>query len=440
MIRRQLSRRGLLQGLGIGAAAALPFFRTTPSSALGEQFPKRFVVFFSANEPIGKPYWQMSGPTLPATLPDMLTPLAPFKAKLNMIADLRMVTRDVDPHKGGHTGIGHMLTGRINSVFPNATAEGHYWAGGISLDQYLANKLGVEALTLGAMPGSGSTGAARISYRDKDQPVHPIEDPVKSFDKVFGVLGAAPEEAAKIRAQKQSVLDVVSGDINRLRAKLPSEDRVKLDVHLEHITAIEKQLQETVNITCTPTNPTMPTGYDYRANKFFPTTARLQMDILAQALACGTTQVGSIQLGSSGSSHITPLWSDEGLSVNNSYHNVAHSWNDGTSNLTERMAIEKFHFKLFAYLLEKLDSLPEGEGSVLDNSIVLYAKPIGTKHNPYPMLYILAGGGGGALQTNRYLSFDSKPHNNLLTSICNLMGFDDQKYGDPEICTGALAI
>lgn len=435
-----MSRRSLLQGLGIGAAASLPFFRTTPSSAAGEAFPKRFVVFFSGNEPVGRTYWQMNGATLPANLPDMLSPLNGIKHKLNVIGDLRLVTRDVDPHKGGHTGIGHTLTGRINSPFPNATAEGHYWGGGISVDQYLADKLGCEALTLGAMSGGGSSGSARISYRGKDQPVHPIDDPVKAFDKVFGALTQAPDDAAKIRAQKQSVLDVVAGDIARLRAKLPTADRDKVDVHLEHITAIEKQLQEAVNVTCSPTDPTYPTGYDYKANKFFPKTARLQMDILAQALACGITQVGSIQLGTSGSSNITPLWPDEGLNINNDYHNVAHTWNDGNGSAAERVAIEKFHFKLFAYLLEKLDGIPEGEGTVLDNSLVLFAKPIGTKHNGYPMLYLLGGGAGGALKTNRFLSFDEKPHNNLLTSIVNLMGYDDAKFGDPNICTGALAL
>jgi hypothetical protein len=441
----RLTRRTILQGIGLGAAMGLPFLRSAPSAAAPAGTPKRFVVFFSGNEPMGKQYWQMNdlgpGNTLPSTLPEMLSSLQPHRQKLNLITDLRLVTRDVDPHHGGHTGIGHTLTGRINSPFPNATSEGHYWAGGISLDQYLADKLGVEALTLGALPGKASTGSARISSRGKDQPVHPIEDPRKAFDKLFASVNLAPDEAEKLRQQKQSVLDFVAKDLDRVKLKLPTEDRAKLDVHLEHIRSIEAQLGAPgAGAGCNPTDPTYPGGYDHEANEFFPKTARLQMDILAEALACGLTHVGSVQLGSSGSSHITPLWPDEGLNIGTNYHTLAHEWTP-TNMFKQRMDVEKFHVKLFAYLLDRLDSMPEGTGTVLDNSVVLYAKPIGSqKHGQYPMFYMLAGGAGGALKTNRYLSFDKQPHNNLLTSICNLMGFDDEKFGDPSICTGALAL
>lgn len=438
-----ISRRTILQGLGLGAAMSLPFLRAAPSAAATASVPKRFAAFFSGNEPMGKDYWQMDagpGGALPASLPALLAPLQKHRAKINVIADLRMVTRDVDPHKGGHTGIGHTLTGRINSPFPNATAEGHYWAGGISLDQYLADQLGVEALTLGVMTGKSTSGSARISSRGKDQPVHPIEDPKKAFDKLFASFNLEPGDAEKLRLQKKSVLDVVAKDIQRLKLKLPTEDRAKIDVHLEHIHSIEQQLNQSAGASCNPAALDYPAGYDPSQNAFFPKTARLQMDILAEALACGLTHVGSVQLGSSGSSNITPLWPDEGLKVGTNYHELAHEWSP-TNLFEQRLAVEKFHFGLFAYLLDKLDSIPEGTGTVLDNSLVLYAKPIGTqKHGPYPLLYLLAGGAGGALQTGRYLSFDKRPHNDLLTSIANLMGIDDEKFGDPQIGTGALPL
>jgi hypothetical protein len=235
------------------------------------------------------------------------------------------------------------------------------------------------------------------------------------------------------------VLDVVAKDIGRLKAKLPVEDREKLEIHLEHIHAIELQLGQAMN-ECSPLSLGIPGGYDHQKNEFFPKTARWQMDILAQALACGLTSVGSIQLGSSGSSHITPLWPEEGLNISKNYHTLAHEWTP-TNLFQQRMDVEKFHFSLFAHLLDKLDAIPEGDGTVLDNSLVLFCKPIGSSnHSQYPMLYLLAGGAGGALETNRYLSFDSRPHNDLLTSICNLMGFDDQNFGDPSIGTGALPL
>jgi hypothetical protein len=424
----------------LGAAAGLPFLRSAPSAAAGAAPPLRFIVFFVGNDPIHKDHWQMNKGALPAVFPEMLSPLQKHRDKLNVIADLRLVTRDVDPHKGGHTGIGHTLTGRINSPFPNATGEAHYWAGGISLDQYLADKLGVEALTLAVTTGKSSSGAFRISYRGKDQPVHPIEDPQKAFNKLFAAQNLDPQEAEQRRLQRQSVLDGVAQDIERLKLKLPSEDRSKIEIHLDHIRAIELQLANASPTACSVADPTYPGGYDFAANKFVPQTTRLQMDILAQAVACGLTQVGSVQLGSSGSSNLTPMWPDEGLNIGDHYHNMAHDWQT-ISNLKQRMALEQFNFKLFAYLLDKLDSIPEGNGTVLDNSLVLFAKPIGSQgHNPYPMLYLLAGRAGGALKSGRYLSFDKVPHNNMLTSICNLMGFDDAKFGDPDICTGSLSL
>jgi hypothetical protein len=103
--------------------------------------------------------------------------------------------------------------------------------------------------------------------------------------------------------------------------------------------------------------------------------------------------------------------------------------------------METFMFSLFAYLLQKLEEVPEGTGgTMLDNSVVLWAKPIAYRHNFREFLFMLAGSGNGQLQTGRFVSFPDAPHNNLLVNLCNLMGLPDDSYGDPAYCTGPLSL
>ena len=139
---RTITRRSLLTGLG-AAALAVPMLRNAPS-AHADVFPKRFVVFFSPNEPIDKAHW---APGAGLALTDVMQPLEPHKDKLVLLGDLRMYTRDKDPFGGGHVGVGHLLTGEVNVPYGSENYE--FWAGGISVDQLIAQRLGVDALTLG---------------------------------------------------------------------------------------------------------------------------------------------------------------------------------------------------------------------------------------------------------------------------------------------------
>jgi hypothetical protein len=331
--------------------------------------------------------------------------------------------------------MGQQLTGRINIDWPGATKESEFWAGGISVDQFIANRWGVEALTLGARAG-GANGGGRISYRDAYQPVHPIEDPAKAFEQVFGDLTESAEQRAARVAQRRSVLDVAARQLPALQGRLPAADREKLELHLEGVRAIERKLGEDA-VTCTPAEPGYPGGYDYRSNTYFPVTARRHIDVLVQALACGATRVASLQLGNTGASHVTPTWPDAGINLNTTYHNIAHDYIDAPSGefADKRVEIEKWVNRYqFRYLLESLASIREGPGTMLDNTLVLWTKNIGHKHRGWPMLYMLAGRAGGALATGRYVGFKDVAHNQLLVSCCHLLGLDDvERFGEPDI-------
>ncbi len=427
----KLSRRRLLAGLG-ATAASIPLLSTL-QSAHAETSPKRFVVFVTPNEPIGPQFWE---PTGSFQLTDVMQPLEAWKERLLMIGHVEMVTRQKDNFGAGHVGYGHMLTGEINR--PYGSHAQAFWAGGPSVDQVIANHLGVEALTVAARPGA-TNGNGRISYAAARQPVHPFADPLRAFDSVLASYSLPEDELKKLRAQKRSVLDAVHARTSSLRKRVSTADREKLDLHMQRIEQIESSLTNGGTFSCDPNRP--DGGFDYASNGDYPVTARRHMDVVAQALACGVTQVASIQLGSSGSDHATPRWPQFGIDTQIDEHNVAHNYNSSPNptNVALREALERFYYSQFAYLLEQLDSYPEGTGTLLDNTLVLWAKPLGRNHSGRDMLFMLAGGAGGALQTGRYIDRQDEPHNNLLTSCCHLMGKTDiNKFGDPDICTGAM--
>jgi hypothetical protein len=260
------------------------------------------------------------------------------------------------------------------------------------------------------------------------------------FDDLFADALLPAAELAALKARRLSVLDRVAGDLARVSPQLPTEARHKLDIHADMVRELEQQIEDDKVIDCTPT---APGAGDYEDNDMFPIAVRRQIDVMVQALGCGMTDVATLQVSNSGASNITPIWPDEGIDINVDYHNIAHDYNNspGGSITTRRVEMETFMFSLFAYLLQKLEEVPEGTGgTMLDNSVVLWMKPIGRNHRTDELLFMLAGSGGGQLDTGRFVSFPEQPHNNLLVTLCNLMGLPDTTFGDPDYCTGPLAL
>ncbi len=442
MIKRARStRRNFLAGAG-ASALSLPFLSSYLSRSVKAAddgvHAKRLVVFFTPNEPIRKDHWMPDGSGDAfdlTTLAPMMASLQPHAQDMLMIGDLEFKTREIETHGAGHVGIGHMLTGR--TVAPYGSQAANFWASGPSVDQYIADALNVDALTLGARPG-GANGNSRISYRAANQPVHPTARPDDAFDALFSDFALPASELAALRARRLSVLDRVAGDLGGLSTKLPKEAADKLDVHLGLVRDLEEKLANETVVECEPGEG--PAPMDYGSNAAFPVTGRRQIDVLVQALACGVTDVASLQLSNSGSGDITPLWPDEGINHNVDAHTIAHDWNDGATQLQRRIDMEAFYFQQFAYLLDRLAEIPEGDGRLLDNTLVLWTKNLGYGHNSREMLHMLCGGAGGALDTGRFVSFPGVAHNDLLVSVCNLMGLDDTSFGDPDLCTGALAL
>jgi hypothetical protein len=433
-----LTRRRLLAGAGaLGMACPL---LSMLGRAGGASPAKRLIVYCSPNEPIDRDHWLPAGngdEFALTSLPPMMAALEPYRSKLLLVGDLDMQSRMDDPHSGGHIGMGHLLVGR--RVTELSADEPDHWASGISVDQHIAQARGVDALCLGVRVG-GANGNGRLSYLGDSQPVDPIERPDDAFDALFAEATLPAEELAALKAQRLSVLDRVSGDLDALAPKLATEDRLKLEIHSDMVRDLELKIQNDAVVDC---EPTAPAAMDYGSNDSFPLAVRRQIDVMVQALGCGITDVASLQVANSGASNLTPIWPEEGIDLNIDYHNIAHDFNTNENATTRarREEIETFMFGFFAYLLQQLEAIPEGTGgTMLDNSLVVWMKPIARAHNFEKFLFILAGSAGGQLETGRFLSFAGRPHNDLLVSLCNLMGLQDETFGDPEYCTGPLTL
>lgn len=433
------SRRALL-GSGLAALGALPFLSrglmgdALAGGALGPA--KRLIVFFTPNEPVHPDHWKPEGISdgdALTSLRPMMESLEPHMQDILMLGEMEMHTRGAETHGAGHVGIGHMLTGRL--VAPYGAGAPEFWASGVSVDQHIAQALGVDALTLGVRSG-GANGNSRISYTGASQPVHPQTRPDQVFHSLFADFELPPSELAELRTRRLSVLDRVAGDLQGLSSRLPSEAAEKLDVHLTLVRELEQKLESDTALECDPGEG--PGALDYEANENVPVATERQIDVMVQALSCGITDVASLQIGNSGAGNLTPLWTDSGLDYNTDCHTIVHDWANGPSQLERRLDLEALHFRQFAYLLDQLADVPEDGGTMLDNTLVLWTKNLGYGHNSSRMLHMLCGGASGSLQTGRYIERDGQGHNKLLTSVCNLMGVGDESFGDPQFGAGPL--
>ncbi|WP_437665859.1 DUF1552 domain-containing protein [Sorangium sp. So ce1182] len=439
--RWRLDRRTFLRGAG-GLAVALPFLDAMSGSASAVEFPKRFVVFFTGLGTV-KEAWQPTGTEAAFELGEILAPLSPYRDKLLVIEGVDMESAYNGPGDPHQQGIGQALTGtelQEGTLFPYACDPAALvgWGGGISVDQLLASRLGqrtkLSSLELGVQVQYANV-SSRISYLGAGQPVPPEDDPRAVFDRLFNDLSADPADLERRRALRRRVLGSVMEDYGSLARQLGGDDRQKLEHHLEAVSEIEKRLDAPGLLGGACAVPELGERLDVHANDNFPAIGRLQMDLLAMALACDLTRIASIQWSATQAGKVF-TW----LGQSDTHHALSHSSPGDQAKQQQLVDIGRWQAEQLAYLLGKLDAVPEGAGTLLDNTIVLWCTDIsaGQSHSRRDMPYVIAGRAGGALRTGRFLSYAGDPHNNLLVALCNAMGVDVSTFGNPAYCTGPL--
>ena len=378
------------------------------------------------------------------TLSPILSPLGPYRADLNVIAGLYQQGGGGDGHQNG---IGGMLTGQSLNPGPfqgGANSGTSGWAAGVSIDQRIAAAVGgstrFRSLELGVQVGSADNWS-RMSYAGSDRPIPPEESPLGAYARLFGASGASPDELMRMRARRRSVLDAVLGQFNAVSARVSVADRARLDAHATSIREIERRLdaQGMPGGACrdpgAPAAPALPA--DITANDNYPAVGRLQMDLLAMALACDLTRVASLQWSRS-VSQVRFTW----LDIREGHHDLSHLPDTDDAAVDKLTRINTWYAEQMAYLVGKLAEAEEADGTrMLDSSLVLWCNELGkgNSHSRMNAPYVLAGSAGGALATGRFLQYTGDPpHNDLLVSLLNAMDVPATTFGKPEWCQGPL--
>jgi hypothetical protein len=455
--KKHLSRRAVLKGIGVTVGlpvldAMLPAGAVWSKEAKAASAPKVRLVAMemvhgcagSTKFGVSKNLWAPEKIGRDFDLSQTsLSSLEPFKNDVTVVSntDLRNAEAFTLPEIGGD----HF---RASAVFltqshPKQT-EGNDVFAGTSMDQLYAAKFGqdtpIPSMQLsienvdqagGCTYGYSCIYTDTISWASPTQPLPMVRDPRVVFDQLFGA-GATPEErAANLRADK-SILDWVTNQISTLRKEIGSSDRQRLNQYLDNIREIERRIQRVEARNSSGESrafPEAPIGVP----DSFEEHVHIMMDLIAIAFASDTTRVFSFKLGRDASGRAYP---ESG--VNTGFHNASHH-GEREDRILEFAKINRYHVSMVPYLLDKLKKTPDGDGNLLDNSLILYGSPMADSniHNHRRAPLFLAGHAGGRLKGGVHVkAADGTPMANSMLTMLHMLGRDDLKqFGDS---TGGL--
>ena len=452
-----MNRRWFLKG-ALGVTLGLPFLESIRprevSAAPNEK--ARLIVFFCCNGVNMDRWWPNVGygPLAPASFtPDRgLYPLAAYANKLLLPRGMHMSPRgfgwDASAGDDHAKGMGCKLTAR-------PLIEGSTYAAGISVDQHIAkavNPPGTPSLTL--MAGWRANGVlGHISYMDSEKPVTAENNPRLAYQDLVGLSNLDEEALARLAARRQSVLDLVQEEYKYLQSRnLSKADRDKLQLHYDTVRDLEVSINSTIACKLDPAREAELDGINPDAvstDTEFKKVGRLQLDVLAMAIACGATRVGSMMWGSGAGG---PIFTWDGMQHQYNHHKLSHGNtkddnSGGTVDGYEDMlfAIDHWYAAELTYLLDKLSAYQEADGkTVLDNTAVVMMNELshGKDHDFRDMPVLIAGSCGGYFKQGEYIKVTADantkndadaPHNKLLTTLCNAMGVPETHFGAPEL-------
>lgn len=439
---RPLARRTVLRAAG-GLALALPLLSTRRAEAQsGQVYPTRFICLCQPNGTLPSKWWPTPGMSeSDFTLNTIHAPLERHKESLLILRgiDLEVSIKEGlgEPHQ---KGMGAMLTGTalLEGDFVGGDGSRAGWASGKSIDQHLAQRIGantkIGSLLLGVRCDRSEV-RQRLSYLGSGAPVPPENDPRKVFDTLFSdMVETVSPELQAIRRRRASVLDGVGEQLELASRRAGVEDRRKLEAHLTQLRDLERRLTANVMTGVGCGKPAQPDGVDLTADLSIPTISRQQIDLLVTAMACDLTRVGVMQY-SCALNTVTMPW----LGSHNEGHYLSHL-GDSDERKPQLETRDQWVAGELAYLMDRLASVPEGEGTMLDHTVIFWCNElaVGNTHSQVDMPYVLAGRGGG-LRPGRYLQFPRRSHNDVLVSLLNLMGVEETTWGNPNYCAGPLS-
>lgn len=437
----QIPRRTFLRGLGTAMALPLleamvpmPSFAANGSGSASPSLPKRMAFVFVPNG-AHMPEWTPTTEGEKFDLPRSLEPLRPVQSDLLVLSGLAH-------DKARPNGDGPGDHARSSATFLTACqarkTDGADIRVGMSIDQVAAAKLGEQtrlpSLELGCDQGktSGNCDSGyscaysfNISWKTPALPMPPEVNPRLVFERLFtGPGGKRTALDARRARQNKSVLDFVLDDANRLQGSLGTTDRRKLDEYLTSVRELEQRIEaaEKFALAVAPTAE-KPNGIP----KDFEAHVRLMFDLMTLAFQTDTTRIATFMVAHDGSNR-----SYRNLGVSEGHHEISHHGN--SKHKLEMIAkINRFHIEQFAYFLQKLKGTREGQGSLLDQCMIVYGSGIsdGDRHNHDNLPILLAGRGGGAFKTGRHVRYPrNTPMANLFLSMMENAGAPIERHGD----------
>jgi hypothetical protein len=433
--KSSVSRRTVLRG--IGATLSLPLLDAmVPAltrTALTAATPaKRFGAIFV---PMGERPSHWTPPTTGAgfEFSPILKPLEPFRDHVNVVSNIDR------PLAGTHAvSTGTWLTGSA----PKRT-EAEDFIAGTSLDQIIAGAIGKDtvfkSLEIATEDQSGYVGAcdvgyscaymSTISWKSPTEPMPMETNPRVVFERMFGRPGSPEDRLTRMR-QNRSILDSVRGDVASLERGLGARDRVRLDQYLDHVREVESRIQRAEKKATTElVLPQAPVGIPESWGEH----ASVMFDLMALAYEADLTRVFSFMLNREASQLVFP-----DLGFNEPWHHVSHHGNE-PEKLALLVKLNTWQIDLFGKFVERLKNTPDGDGSLLDHSVIVWGSGMSDSntHSPLDVPYLMVGKGAGSFTGNRHLAAPKGTQlANVMLTVAQKYGAEIDKFG---VSTGAYA-
>jgi len=446
--RQPLSRRAVLKGMGV--TVALPFLeamvpvRRAAAQSLRAAKP-RLVAIEMVHGSAGatafgmqKNLWSPAeaGSAFDLT-PSVLSPLEPYRRYITIVSntDVRNAEAFTPPEIGGD----HFRSAAVflTQAHPHQT-QGSDLRAGTSLDQLVAQAFGQEtpipSLQLcienvdqagGCFYGYSCAYTDSISWASPSEPLPMVRDPRLVFDQLFGV-GATPAQRTARRRKDRSILDWVADSVGRLNNTLGAADRARLADYLEDVREVERRIQKVEAFNRSGEERELP-GAPVGVPDSYEEHVKLMFDLQSIAFASDITRVSAFKMSRDVSNRV---YREAGVTTG--FHIASHH-QDRDERILDFAKINKYHVSLLPYFLERLKSTPDGEGNLLENSVIIYGSPMGNSnvHNHKRCPLLVAGHAGGQLKGNLHIkTADGTPMANAMLSVLQMIGLEIEQFGD----------
>ena len=443
MPQRRLDRRTVIRGLG--TALSLPLLEAmqlNTARAVTVNAPLRFGYLFVPNG-MHMPDWTPTKKGANYDLKPIMEPLGDIKQKVNVLTNLTL--DGARAHGDGGGDHARSAAAYLTGAHPKKT-DGADIHNGVSIDQVVAQRVGNDtrfsSLELG-LEGSSQAGScdsgyscaysSNLAWRNSTSPLAKEMDPAAIFDRLFSA--GASESEKKTRGlrknRRKSVLDFALSDAKRLHQELGTADRRKLDEYLYAVRDIEKRMTMSekleVGANGVP-NYERPSGVPRELDEH----CRLMLDMMVLAFQTDSTRVISFMFANEGSQRAHPQ-----VDAPEGHHELSHH-GKSPDKMAKIARINHYYMQKVSYLLQAMDSIREGDSTLLDNSLIMYGSGIsdGDRHNHDELPIMLAGSGGGRVKTGRHIEYRRQtPLCNLYVWMMEQAGLEGDSFGDS---TGAL--